>query len=319
MMNVRALSTRSHACFEVIVANTHRIISVQDQCKKQNRLFARTNSFHFKSLHTKMLKSTSSTACDSESFKDKILSSTSLEKICELTLENHSEQKGIENVLFALKRIDELSSFGSFKTELALDRLDEHSASLCSSLSPGEIVQCLALVSDLDVSPGPATSKETADVVALFQSMKASHRDVFSRMLADQFNTHSSSELELISKLSNVLGISCGSKGVNVNKLPSRRQSSYSGFKIFGRAKAFWREKLLIPASNLTTEQLGLALGAGIWGGIFPVPGVTTAAVGLIIAGLRLVGCSTPAPAVALAVAVNLALTPLQVNQAWNV
>jgi hypothetical protein len=234
-----------------------------------------------------------------------------------------------------MSRFDELSSFGSFKTELALDRLDEHSASLCSSLSPGEIVQCLALVSDLDVSPGPATSKalisrlhlvadsfdskETADVVALFQSMKASHRDVFSRMLADQFNTHSSSELELISKLSNVLGISCGSKGVNVNKLPSRRQSSYSGFKIFGRAKAFWREKLLIPASNLTTEQLGLALGAGIWGGIFPVPGVTTAAVGLIIAGLRLVGCSTPAPAVALAVAVNLALTPLQVNQAWNV
>ena len=80
------------------------------------------------------------------------------------------------------------------------------------------------------------------------------------------------------------------------------------------RARIFWQDSLVGPAKRMTAQELGIALGIGVWGGLFPVPSATTVVVAAILTLSRLVGIKIQPAAAALAIAVNLALTPVQVR-----
>lgn len=74
------------------------------------------------------------------------------------------------------------------------------------------------------------------------------------------------------------------------------------------RAVKLWREKIVQPAKQLTRGEVIVAVIAGLIGGIFPVPLVTTVASLLFARSMCLI-----APQVMLAFSVNMCCTPLQI------
>jgi hypothetical protein len=91
------------------------------------------------------------------------------------------------------------------------------------------------------------------------------------------------------------------------------KPSSWPGAHLLMNARTFWNEKIYGPARSMTGAELGVALGVGIWGGLFPMPGATTAVVAALLAALPFAGVRISPPAAGLSIAVNLALTPVQV------
>ena len=74
--------------------------------------------------------------------------------------------------------------------------------------------------------------------------------------------------------------------------------------------RAWVKEKLIVPAKSLNGAQLGLAAGVGFWGGIFPIPALSTfATIGLC--SMILSSMFNPAMTT-IAISLNLAVTPLQ-------
>jgi hypothetical protein len=95
--------------------------------------------------------------------------------------------------------------------------------------------------------------------------------------------------------------------------------TSWPGSQFILRARTFWQDSLVGPAKRMTARELGVALGIGVWGGLFPVPSTTTAVVAALLALARLAGVNIQPAAAALAIAVNLAITPVQVRQRFIV
>jgi hypothetical protein len=70
-------------------------------------------------------------------------------------------------------------------------------------------------------------------------------------------------------------------------------------------------EKLITPAKSLSGSQIGLAIGAGFWGGIFPIPALSTFAT-LGLTSVILYSMFNPAMTT-IAISINLAVTPIQI------
>ena len=51
------------------------------------------------------------------------------------------------------------------------------------------------------------------------------------------------------------------------------------GEGILGAVSSFWRNRVRVPASQMAWSDLGVSVGAGVWGGLLPIPGATTPAV----------------------------------------
>mmetsp|Transcript_47360 Transcript_47360/g.112472 ORF Transcript_47360/g.112472 Transcript_47360/m.112472 type:complete len:171 (+) Transcript_47360:299-811(+) len=77
---------------------------------------------------------------------------------------------------------------------------------------------------------------------------------------------------------------------------------------MIARAREWASVTIFQPARQMDCLQLGVALASGLWGGLLPIPGITTAVVGALLAILAL-AVKVSAPMVGLAVAVNMALT----------
>ncbi len=78
----------------------------------------------------------------------------------------------------------------------------------------------------------------------------------------------------------------------------------------FNRTRYWFEEKILEPARTLTQYQFSLSAAVGIWGGIFPIPAMTTVAT-LIITSVIFVREFNPAMT-GIALAVNFLLAPMQ-------
>lgn len=76
-------------------------------------------------------------------------------------------------------------------------------------------------------------------------------------------------------------------------------------------ARKWIAEKLVTPAQALSPVQIGLAVAIGLWGGIFPIPGLSTFAT-LAFCTIILRGMFNGAMT-SLAVGVNVIVTPFQV------
>ena len=72
--------------------------------------------------------------------------------------------------------------------------------------------------------------------------------------------------------------------------------TSWPGSQLLQRARTFWRDSLVGPAKRMTARELGIALGIGVWGGLFLVPSATTAVVDDILALARLAGVKNQDP-----------------------
>jgi hypothetical protein len=68
-----------------------------------------------------------------------------------------------------------------------------------------------------------------------------------------------------------------------------------------------FHEYVITPAIDLEAEEFSLSVSIGLWGGVFPVPAVTTFVTMLLVAFLRL-----SVPQKALAFTFNMLATPLQ-------
>ena len=74
--------------------------------------------------------------------------------------------------------------------------------------------------------------------------------------------------------------------------------------------KNWLNEKLVTPAKSLSGSQVGLAVGVGFWGGVFPIPACSTFAT-LALCSTILFSMFNPAMTT-IAISINLAVTPLQ-------
>ena len=73
-----------------------------------------------------------------------------------------------------------------------------------------------------------------------------------------------------------------------------------------------WFEtKLMTPARSLSGAQVGLSIGVGFWGGVFPIPAMSTFAT-LFLCSVILASAFNPAMST-IAIAINLIVTPLQI------
>eukprot|EP00960_Hanusia_phi_P027710 746970-Hanusia_phi.AAC.3 len=81
---------------------------------------------------------------------------------------------------------------------------------------------------------------------------------------------------------------------------------------IMERLRRFARHEVYEPAVKMSMAELGMSLSAGGWGGLFPIPGATTIAVFALLICLRTRFTVSPVVS-ALAVAINLLLTPVQI------
>ena len=74
--------------------------------------------------------------------------------------------------------------------------------------------------------------------------------------------------------------------------------------------KQWLQEKLITPAKLLSSFQIGLAVAVGVWGGIFPIPAMSTFA--------TLAFCTTimrsmfTAAMTTISITINLIVTPIQ-------
>jgi hypothetical protein len=75
--------------------------------------------------------------------------------------------------------------------------------------------------------------------------------------------------------------------------------------------KKWVNEKLLLPARSLTAFQIGLAVSVGLWGGIFPIPAMSTFST-LALCTILLSSLFNAAMT-SLAIAVNVIVTPIQI------
>ena len=53
---------------------------------------------------------------------------------------------------------------------------------------------------------------------------------------------------------------------------------------MLARARDWASVTIFQPARHMDRLQLGVALASGLWGGLLPIPGITTAVVGLLLA-----------------------------------
>lgn len=75
--------------------------------------------------------------------------------------------------------------------------------------------------------------------------------------------------------------------------------------------KLWFNDKLVTPAKSLSGSQIGLAFGSGFWGGVFPIPAMSTFAT-LFICSVAMSSSFNPAMTT-IAIAINLAVTPVQI------
>ena len=57
------------------------------------------------------------------------------------------------------------------------------------------------------------------------------------------------------------------------------RRGGGEGGGLLGAVSSFWRNRVRVPASQMAWSDLGVSVGAGVWGGLLPIPGATTPAV----------------------------------------
>ncbi len=69
-------------------------------------------------------------------------------------------------------------------------------------------------------------------------------------------------------------------------------------------------DKFVVPARSLSHSQIGLALGVGLWGGIFPIPACSTFATVFLCSTILISMFNTAMTTISLSV--NLAVTPVQ-------
>ena len=75
--------------------------------------------------------------------------------------------------------------------------------------------------------------------------------------------------------------------------------------------KVWFDTKLITPAKSLSASQVGLSLGVGFWGGVFPIPALSTFAT-LFLCSVIMTSAFNPAMTT-IAIAINLIATPLQI------
>jgi hypothetical protein len=73
--------------------------------------------------------------------------------------------------------------------------------------------------------------------------------------------------------------------------------------------KKWMNEKFVTPGKLLSPVQIGLAVAVGVWGGIFPIPTLSTFAT---LAFVSVLGKRFNTAMSSIAIAVNLLVTPLQ-------
>jgi hypothetical protein len=76
------------------------------------------------------------------------------------------------------------------------------------------------------------------------------------------------------------------------------------------RVRNWINTKFIVPASTLRPQEVGLSLAVGIWGGIFPIPALSTFATVFLCSTVLFSMFNTAMTTIALSV--NLAVTPLQ-------
>ena len=76
--------------------------------------------------------------------------------------------------------------------------------------------------------------------------------------------------------------------------------------------KSWVQNKLVFPAKSLTGSQIGLASGVGFWGGVFPIPALSTFAT-LFLSSVLMASAFNPAMTT-IAIAINLVVTPIQIG-----
>ena len=198
---------------------------------------------------------------------------------------------------------------------------------LCSSLSVQSLSRCVETLSSHSGDPGPAiVAVIMKRMCALCDSDNSNEADAIASSLTrtnDRISLHVLDSLlsveetsPFIKRTRNVLLARHGQTPPSDIPLRAERQNILPQTQLLSRALAFWREQIEGPARHMTGAELGVALGVGIWGGLFPMPGATTGVVAALLALLRFVGFRITTPAAGLAVAINLALTPLQVLRA---
>lgn len=97
-------------------------------------------------------------------------------------------------------------------------------------------------------------------------------------------------------------------------KLSAIAGSSFIIFRppLLGMSKVrqWLNEKFVIPARSLSHSQIGLSLGVGLWGGIFPIPACSTFAT-VFLCSTVLVSLFNAAMTT-ITLSINFAVTPIQ-------
>lgn len=76
--------------------------------------------------------------------------------------------------------------------------------------------------------------------------------------------------------------------------------------------KSWFQTKLVSPAKSLTGSQIGLASGVGFWGGVFPIPALSTFAT-VFLSSVLMASAFNPAM-ITIAIAINVIVTPVQLG-----